>query len=160
MNTLVHDHAAVFFHYGSEHQDCGIHKMRRAKGVSENEPDRTWSGKMYDLLAEMNSTRNKAEGLVLTEEQITDFEKRYDETLDLADKEYYDDPPGEYYRKGINLAKELREYKDSMLFFLRHPEVDFTNNISERLGRSIKRHMVVTGTFRGAVIRVARTTAL
>ena len=149
MNVLVHDHAATFFHYGSEHQDCCIHKMRRAKGVSENEPDHTWSGKMYDLLSEMNKTRNKAEGLVLTEEQITGFEKRYNEILDLADKEYYDDPPGEYYRKGINLAKEMRDYKDSVLFFLRHPEVDFTNNISEQLARSIKRHMVVMGTFRG-----------
>lgn len=149
-NILVHDHASVFFHYGTEHQDCGTHKMRRAIGVSENEPELTWHMKMHDLLKEMNTVRNKAEGKHLSEEQIMEFEKRYDEILEIAEKEYYDNPPGEYYRKGINLATEMKEYKKEMLLFLHNPEVDFTNNVSENNARKIKRHIVAMGTFRGS----------
>lgn len=149
MNTLVHDHASVFFHYGNEHQDCGVHKTRRAIGVSQNEPELTWHMKMHDLLKEMNNTRNAAEGRILSKDQISDFEKRYDAILDIADQEYNDNPPSTYYRDGINLATELRKFKKDVLLFLHNPEVDFSNNVSELLARQIKRHTVMIGTFRG-----------
>jgi len=110
--------------------------------------DLTWHGKMHSHLQEINRTR-EAQGRILTSEQIDAFEKEYDKLLDLADQEYHDNPPSDCYRKGYNLAKEFREYKDSVLLFLRRPEVDFTNNEAERCGRQVKRHMVNSGTFRG-----------
>lgn len=149
LNTLIHDHDKTMYHYGSEHQECNAHHLRYLKGAMENEPNLTWHGKMHSLLQEMNRTREK-QGRVLTPEQIEGFEKEYDELLELADQEYYDNPPTEYYRKGYNLSKEFREYKESVLLFLRRPEVDFTNNEAERCGRQVKRHMVNSGTFRGA----------
>lgn len=76
------------------------------------------------------------------------FIKRYDAILDLAGKEYYDNPPSRYYRKGYNLYKEMRDYKDSVLKFLINPAVDFGNNEAERCARKIKRHTVVSGSFR------------
>lgn len=147
-NTLIHDHDKTMYHYGSEHQECNAHHLRYLKGAMENEPDLTWHGKMHSHLQEINRTR-EAQGRILTSEQIDAFEKEYDKLLDLADQEYHDNPPSDCYRKGYNLAKEFREYKDSVLLFLRRPEVDFTNNEAERCGRQVKRHMVNSGTFRG-----------
>lgn len=147
-NTLVHDHDKTMYHYGNEHQECNAHHLRYLKGAMENEPNLTWHGKMHSLLQEMNQTREK-QGRVLTPGQIDKFKKEYDELLNLADQEYYDNPPSDYYRKGYNLSKEFREYKKSVLLFLDHPDVDFTNNEAERCGRQVKRHMVNSGTFRG-----------
>lgn len=148
-NTLLHDHDKTFYHYGGAHQECNEHHLRYLKGAQENEPDLTWHGKMRSLLQEMNRVRENIPGRMLTQEQIDGFEKRYDELVDLAKKEYYDHPPSMYYRKGYNLSVEFREYRESILYFLRHPEVDFTNNVSERACRKAKRHQAVSGTFRG-----------
>ena len=86
---------------------------------------------------------------MLSQEEIRDYSDRYDEILDLADKEYDDNPPSKYYRKGYNLSRELREYKDAVLLFLGNPDVDFSNNEAERTARKVKRHPAVSGTFRG-----------
>ena len=40
---------------------------------------------------------------------------------------------------GYNLQKRLRDYKSDHLYFLSHPDVDYTNNISERGLRKFKR---------------------
>ena len=149
LNVLVHDHDKTSYHYGGAHQECNAHHTRYLKGAEENEPELQWHGKMRQLLLEMNTGREKKEGRMLSEEEIRDFSDRYDEILDLADKEYEDNPPSKYYRKGYNLSLELREYKDAVLLFLGHPDVDFTNNEAERTARKVKRHLAVSGTFRG-----------
>lgn len=151
-NVLVHDHDKTFYHYGGAHQECNEHHLRYLKGAAEIETNLTWHKKMRSLLQEMNTTR-ESQNRVLSEEQITDFEKRYDEIVELADKEYDDNPPSQYYRKGFNLSKEFREYKESILRFLKDPKVDFTNNVSERGCRKPKRHLAVSGTFRGTTNR-------
>ncbi|MCD8154950.1 MAG: transposase [Clostridiales bacterium] len=147
-NVLLHDHDKTFYHYGSAHQECNEHHLRYLKGASEMEPNLTWHKKMRSLLQEMNLTREK-QGRKSDQKQIDDFENRYNEIVELADKEYYDNPPSRYYRKGFNLSKEFREYKESVLHFLRDPKADFTNNASERGCRKAKRHLAVSGTFRG-----------
>ena len=45
----------------------------------------------------------------------------------------------EWYPEGENLYKRLTDYRDSVLFFTTHPEVDYTNNLSERCCRNYKR---------------------
>ena len=39
----------------------------------------------------------------------------------------------------FNLQKRLRGYQNHPLYFLKHPDVDYTNNISERELRKFKR---------------------
>ncbi|SEA95550.1 Transposase IS66 family protein, partial [Oribacterium sp. KHPX15] len=56
-----------------------------------------------------------------------------------AEEEYTEHPPVKEYMDGYNLQKRLRAYQDSHLYFLSHPEVDPTNNISERELRKFKR---------------------
>ena len=149
LNILVHDHDKTAYHYGGAHQECNAHHTRYLKGAEENERELEWHGKMRQLLLKMNKTREEKEGRVLSEEEIEVFSRQYDEILDLADKEYYDNPPSRYYRKGYNLFKELRDFKESVLLFLYNPEVDFSNNEAERVARKVKRHLAVSGTFRG-----------
>lgn len=148
VNLLVHDHDKTFYHYGTEHQECNSHHMRYLRGAMENEKSLTWHSQMLSLLGEMNKTREN-QGRKLEPNQIEAFRKRYDIIINLAEKEYYDNPPSRYYRKGYNLFKELRDYKESTLRFLTDPEVDFCNNEAERSARKVKRHTVMSGSFRG-----------
>ena len=48
-------------------------------------------------------------------------------------------PPDQNFRDGYNLYARLRDYRDDHLYFLSHPEIDYTNNISERQLRKFKR---------------------
>ena len=116
VNLLVHDHDKTFYHYGTKHQECNCHHMRYLRGAIENEPNLTWHSLMLSLMEEMNKTRENQERH-LEPGQIEEFKKRYDSIINLAEKEYYDNPPSKYYRKGYNLYKELRDYKESTLCF-------------------------------------------
>lgn len=69
-------------------------------------------------------------------------------TLELAAREYEDNPPPVYARKGYNLFLKLRDQKEHELRFLDNPDVDCTNNVSERLARSFKTGLRAQGTFR------------
>ena len=139
-NTLVHDHDVTFYHYGSHHQECLAHVLRCLIGAKENEPDLTWHGKMHKLLQEMivfakeNRDRRKAD-----DPQVRDFRKHYLEVLRLGEEEYRKFPPDNAFRDGFNLCSRMRKYMDDHLFFLSHPEVDWTNNVSERRLRLFKR---------------------
>ena len=152
LNTLVHDHDKTFYHYGSAHQECNVHHTRYLRGAAETEKLLKWHGEMLELLLEMDAEWKK-QGRKLSQEQVNGFIQKYDAILDQAQKEYYDNPPSKYYRKGYNLYKEMREYKDSVLLFLSDPYVDFGNNEAERNARKIKRHTVMSGSFRGKTNR-------
>lgn len=149
LNTVISDHDKTFYSYGRRHQECMIHIIRYLAGAAETEKDRTWHTKMRNLLKQMDHERNQADGRILAKERIAELTEEYDKILKLAEKEYEDNPPSDYYRKGYNLFKQLRDYKDSCLLFLSDPRVDFTNNRAETLNRKPKRHLVISGTFRG-----------
>lgn len=152
LNTLVHDHDKTFYHYGSAHQECNVHHTRYLRGAAETEKLLKWHSEMLELLLEMDAEWKK-QGRKLSQEQVNGFIQQYDAILDQAQNEYYDNPPSKYYRKGYNLYKEMREYKDSVLLFLSDPYVDFGNNEAERNARKIKRHTVMSGSFRGKTNR-------
>ena len=84
----------------------------------------------------------------LSEEQILDAENKYDKIIRLGEKEYLLHPPSKYYPDGYNLWKRMKEYREAHLFFLRHPDVDATNNLSERSLRKFKRKMHQAVAFR------------
>ena len=152
LNTLVHDHDKTFYHYGSAHQECNVHHTRYLRGAAETEKLLKWHSEMLELLLEMDAEWKK-QGRKLSQEQVNGFIQQYDAILDQAQNEYYDNPPSKYYRKGYNLYKEMREYKDSVLLFLSDPYVDFGNNEAERNARKIKCHTVMSGSFRGKTNR-------
>ena len=145
--TIVHDHDLTYYSYGKHHQECLAHILRYLVGASENEPDLTWHRQMHELLQEMIHVA-KESGRVLSSKQIHSFENKYDKILALAKKEYEIHPPACFYPDGFNLYRRLRDYKLSTLYFLRHPEVEYTNNLSERELRKFKRKQKQAVVFR------------
>lgn len=151
-HTLVHDGESTFFNYGDSHQGCLIHEMRYLLGSVENEPHLTWAAKMRELLQEMIHTINEAKKSGesrLKKETISGFYKRYDEIIQLAQKEYKDHPPNmKYYPDGKRTMNRLYQNRDSYLYFLNHIEIPPTNNAAELVARKVKMHSKQSGGYR------------
>lgn len=143
---LIHDHDKTYYKYGGDHQECLAHVLRYLQDSIENEQKLTWNMRMKKFLSgvihETKQNRN------IPEARILEIEEEYDRILHTADLEYNANPPGKYYRDGYNLFCRLKEYKHNHLLFLRHPEIDYTNNLSERALRKFKRKFKQVVTFR------------
>ena len=153
-NTLVHDHDKTFYHYGGAHQECLDHPSRYLKGSMENEPDLKWNLQMREFLREMIHFRNgldpddERDPNQIDPDRVADFERRYDEILGIAQREYEYEPPKKYYIDGFNLYKKMQKYKEEHLLFLYDRRVPHNNNLSERLLRVFKRKSAQMMTFR------------
>ena len=148
VGTIVHDHDTTFYSYGLAHQECMQHNIRYLVGSEENEPDRKWNFKMHELIKEMLHYRNGIGNDELDPKTVEGFEKRYDDILLEAQKEYEDEPPGDYYREGYNLYLRLVKYKESELRFLHDKSVPSNNSLAERLARIYKRKQKQAMVFR------------
>ena len=146
---LVHDHEATFYSYGSDHQECSAHVLRYLKDSIDNEPNLTWNKQMRELIQEMVHYRNTLDDSTEPDEEaVKEYERRYDEVLETAEKEYEYEPPSPYYRDGFNLYKRLKKYKDYHLLFLHDLRVPTTNNVAERFLRAYKRKQAQAVSFR------------
>lgn len=136
--TLIHDHDRSYYAYGKDHQECIAHVLRYLVGAMENEPDLTWHKQMHKHLRKMiHLTKKHKDGMPT--EMIKTLTQRYEEILSTAELEYQEHPPAKEYMDGFNLQKRLREFQTEHLYFLSHPYIDYTNNISERELRKFKR---------------------
>lgn len=81
-------------------------------------------------------------------EKARECETKYLEILSMAEKEYEDIPPSDYFRYGFNLQKRLRVFKDSHLLFLYDSRVPANNNLCEHLLHQFKRKLRQVMTFR------------
>lgn len=136
--TVVHDHDRSYYLYGSSHQECIAHVLRYLIGAMENEPDLTWHKQMHALLQKMIHTA-KRNPSGIPKAKANALTAKYESILTIADKEYQNTPPQIGCIDGYNLWKRLRDYKKEHLYFLTHPGIDHTNNISERGLRKFKR---------------------
>jgi hypothetical protein len=144
---FIHDHDTTFYNYGSDHQECIAHILRYCKDSIQNEPDRKWNKKMYELLREMIHYRNGIdENQGFDEKTVSEFEERYDSILEEARKEYEYILPSKYYRDGFNLYSRMKEYRSNHLLFLHDLRVPHNNNMAERLLRAYKhkQHQVMS----------------
>jgi hypothetical protein len=146
---VVHDHDKTFYNYGTGHQECLTHVLRYLKDSMDNEPRLKWNTQMRELVREMIHYRNSLEPDEDTDPvNVTDFEARYMQILDIAKEEYDYEPPNHYYKDGHNLHKRLDEYMKNHLLFLHDKRVPSDNNLSERLLRVYKRKQKQVMTFR------------
>jgi len=153
--TLVHDHDTTFYRYGRAHQECLQHVLRYLLDSMNNEAGLKWNRQMRELIREMihfrkglpDDGKNPDES---NPDKVEGFERRYDEIMELAEKEYdYEPPQGKYaYRDGFNLYRRLRKYRDNHLLFLHDRRVPWTNNHSERPLRKLKRKQKQVMVFR------------
>lgn len=140
LGIVVHDHDKTFYSYGSGHQECTQHDCRYLIGSRQNEPDFEWNKQMHELFREMLHYRNGlGENEDLDEAKVREYEKKYDAILSIAEEEYTDNPPSDYYRDGYNLFLRLRRYKENELLFLHDKRVPANNSLCERLARVFKR---------------------
>jgi hypothetical protein len=151
--TLVHDHDTTFYRYGRAHQECLQHVLRYLLDSMNNEANLKWNRQMRELMREMIHFRKGLpdDGKNPDEAdpgKVEEFEKRYDEILELAEEEYGYEPPSKYYIEGFNLYRRLRKYRDSHLLFLHDRRVPWTNNHSERPLRKFKRKQKQAMAFR------------
>jgi hypothetical protein len=148
-HTLVHDHDTTYYSYGGSHQECLAHVLRYLKDSTENEPGLTWSKKMRKLLQEAIHYRNSLKPKARLESaRVDDLETRYAEILELAEKEYIQNPPNNYYKDGYNLYRRMAKDKESHLLFLHDRQVPADNNLAERLLRIFKRKQKQAISFR------------
>jgi hypothetical protein len=148
-HTLVHDHDTTYYNYGTSHQECLAHVSRYLKDSMENEPGLTWNKKMRELLQEAIHYRNSLKPEAKLEPvKVDGFEARYAEIVELAEKEYIQNPPSKYYKDGYNLYKRMAKDIKSHLRFLHDKRVPADNNRSERLLRIFKRKQKQAISFR------------
>jgi transposase len=156
--VLVHDCWSPYFRYGDEHALCGAHLLRELMGVYEND-GHSWAHELFVLLETMAKATGIQENQTLSEPVTAWFEQAYD---DILRRGWHDLPPpqktpGKRGRakksKAANLHARLVTYCDSVLRFLRDPDVPFTNNLAERDIRMVKLREKISGcsrTFTGA----------
>lgn len=146
---VAHDHESTFYSYGSDHQECLAHVLRYLKDSIDNEPGLQWNRQMRDLVREMIHYRNTLEDSTEPDtETVGEYERRYDEVLATAEKEYVYEPPSKYYMDGYNLYKRMKKYKSNHLLFLHNHKVPTNNNLAERLLRAYKRKQIQAVSFR------------
>jgi len=149
LNAVIHDHDRSY--YSSEfsfsgHQECLAHIIRYCQDSVDNEPELTWNARMKQHL-QLIIHRHKQKDM--TAEELEGLVRTYDEILETASREYEEHPPTKYYREGFNLAKRLKEYRDETLAFLTsETELEYDNNLSERLLRQCKRKSRAVISFR------------
>jgi len=75
---------------------CGAHLLRELRAAFENE-SQGWAKKMFDLLSEMNGTKNATPDGVVPRERIDFFRERYRAVLASGEAEL---PPPEPRKEG------------------------------------------------------------
>ena len=150
---MTHDHDITFYKYGRAHQECLQHVLRYLLDSINNEAKLKWNKEMRDLVREMIHFRKGLpdDGKNPDESdpgKVKAFEQRYDEIMELAEKEYGDEPPSKYYIEGFRLYKRMLKYRDNHLLFLHDRRVPWTNNHSERPLRRFKRKQKQAMVFR------------
>lgn len=120
----MHDHDKTFYRYGTKHQECTQHDCRYLIGSEQNEPQLEWNKEMHGLFQEMLHYRNGLGEKELDPIIVEGFEKRYDEILNKAEKEYQDE---------LRSQESLNDICDglSIVYLLRSQNVDVYQKISE-----------------------------
>lgn len=155
--TMVHDFWAPYFRYPSRHALCNAHLLRELKGISENYGQK-WSEQMHDLIQEIKEV---VEGMhehscSLNPHQITEFEERYRQNIELGRGETLASDSSvpivkrgrKKQSKAKNLLDRCKKYEREILSFMYDFSVPFSNNQAERDIRMVKLQQKISGTFR------------
>ena len=149
----------TYFTYDNcQHSLCNAHHLRELTFAAE-QYQQEWAEQMSTLLtginAEVNRTRPTSNHLEA--QQVTEFETRYEEILEVGFQA--NPPPAEDEQQPKkrgrrkqsppkNLLDRLQKYKPEVLRFMYDFRVPFDNNLGERDIRMMKVKQKVSGTFR------------
>lgn len=151
--TLCHDHWKPYLSYNCEHSLCNAHHLRELERAFEQD-DCKWAGKLHDLLLKINQKKIDSDGYVSKYFQ-NKFRTEYRDILlegEIETPPPKPSPKGKRGRqkrtKARNLLERLQGYETETLRFMTHPDIPFTNNLSERDIRMTKVQQKISGCFR------------
>ena len=148
---IMGDHDTTLYSYGTERYECNIHIGRYLEELIQNISEISWPVKMKELLFRMHNTRKMAIQYGVTKfnkEKIEEYEREYDEILELAKKENKEIKSSYYKDKANKLYRRLKKYKKNHLYFIKDFSVPFDNNLSESDLRCVKNKTKISGGFR------------
>lgn len=148
---IMGDHDTTLYSYGTERYECNIHIGRYLEELIQNISEISWPVKMKELLFRMHNTRKMAIQYGVTKfnkEKIEEYEREYDEILELAKKENKEIKSSYYKDKANKLYRRLKKYKKNHLYFIKDFSVPFDNNLSESDLRCFKNKTKISGGFR------------
>jgi transposase len=152
----VHDSWAPYFRYDCDHSLCNAHHLRELTFVHEQH-GQSWAKAMIDCLLAIKQAVDHARSTTdhLPQEQIRQFEARYQQALDQGYAQNpLPPPPGKPKRgrpkktKPRNLLERLDRHRAQALAFMYDFNVPFDNNQGERDARMAKVQQKISGTFR------------
>ncbi len=156
---IIHDCWSPYWNFQNVlHGLCCAHLLRELAGAIENAPEISeWARQMTELLLEMNCRCHEVRangGTVLPDDEISAYERRYDEiiTLAYATNPVPEQPKGKRGKpkrgKRLALIDRLKEHKGEVCLFVHNLRVPFTNNLAEQSVRMVKVKTKVSGCFR------------
>lgn len=149
----VHDGFQPYFGFETvRHALCHAHHLRELEFLVA-QYDVQWAQAMQTLLLAMKRRCDeRPDGLSAA--LIHHFEAQFDALLKwgLAENPMLPRPPNSKQRvaqhPATNLLIRLRDYRESVLAFIRYPHVPFDNNLAERDLRMMKVKQKISGGFR------------
>lgn len=151
LGGIMGDHDTTLNSYGTERYECNIHSGRYLEELIQNIKEISWAFRMKELIFRMYNTRKIAiqYGLKKFDKQkIKEYEKEYDEILELAKLENKGIKSSYYRDKADKLYRRLKKYKKNHLYFIKDFNVPFDNNLSETDLRIFKNKTKISGGFR------------
>lgn len=147
----VHDGLKGYFGFETvRHALCNAHHLRELEFLVEQYQAK-WAKAMQALLLAMKRRREAGK---LSPDKLSRLENRYDMLLAAGFEAFPIQPRPPNAKKRVaqhpvtNLLIRLRDHRDAVLAFLRHPEVPFDNNLAERDLRMMKVKQKISGCFR------------
>jgi transposase len=143
---ILHDHFKAYFTYKDcLHALCNEHHLRELKFLHE-EHQEVWAEELSTFLLDAKKQVER-EG-VLQEKEFKRVLARYHAILFKGRRRHPRRQGRQAQSKAANLLDRLEGYDLSVLAFLVHPEVPFTNNQGERDIRMEKVRQKISGCFR------------
>lgn len=143
---LMHDHLRAYFTFDQAlHALCNQHHLRELKFLAE-EHQEAWAEELSTFLVQAHQ-RVQQHG-VLDERAFKQALARYHAILAKGRRRHPRAQGRQAQSPAANLLNRLEDYDWSLLAFLVHPEVPFTNNQAEQDIRMEKVRQKISGCFR------------